>query len=60
MYYFSKMLVDVETQYLPLEKMVLALVHATRQLPHYLLPSPYGLDADQISLAITLEEIRFH
>ena len=34
-HYLSKTLVDVETQYLPLEKMVLALVHATRKLPHY-------------------------
>ena len=34
-YYISKMLVDVETRYLPLEKMVLALVRATRKLPHY-------------------------
>ena len=54
------MLVDAETRYLPLEKMALALVHAMRKLPHYLLPIPYGLDADRISLAITLEEIRFH
>ena len=35
MYYVSKTLVDVETRYLPLEKLVLALVHATRKLPHY-------------------------
>ena len=34
-YYISKMLVDAKTQYLPLEKMALALVHATRKLPHY-------------------------
>ena len=33
-YYISKTLVDVETIYLPLEKLVLALVHATRKLPH--------------------------
>ena len=33
-YYISKTLVDVETRYLPLEKLVLALVHATRKLPH--------------------------
>lgn len=26
---------DAETQYLPLEKMALALVHATRKLPYY-------------------------
>ncbi|XP_075655153.1 uncharacterized protein LOC142625361 [Castanea sativa] len=34
-YYISKMLVDVETRYLPLEKLVLALVHSTQKLPHY-------------------------
>ena len=34
-YYISKTLVDVETRYLPLGKLVLALVHDTRKLPHY-------------------------
>ena len=36
-YYVSKTLVDAEMRYLPLEKLVLvlALVHATRKLPHY-------------------------
>ena len=34
-YYISKTMVDAETRYLPLEKLVLALVHATRKLPHY-------------------------
>ena len=34
-YYISKTLIDVETRYLPLEKLVLALVHATRKLPQY-------------------------
>ena len=34
-FYLSKTLVDAETQYLPLEKLALALVHATRKLPHY-------------------------
>ena len=34
-YYISKTLVNAETKYLPLEKLVLALVHATRKLPHY-------------------------
>ena len=28
-------MVDAETTYFPLEKLVLALVHATRKLPHY-------------------------
>ena len=35
MYYTSMTLVDAETRYLPLEKLVLALVHATRKLPQY-------------------------
>ena len=34
-YYINKTLVDAETRYLPLEKPVLALVHATRKLPQY-------------------------
>ena len=34
-YYISKTLVDVETRYLPLEKLVLVLIHATRKLPYY-------------------------
>ena len=34
-YYISKTMVDAETRYLPLEKLVLALIHATRKLPHY-------------------------
>ena len=34
-YYISKTLVDVETRYLLLEKIVLALVHTTRKLPQY-------------------------
>ena len=34
-YYISKTLVDVETQYLSLEKLALALVHVMRKLPHY-------------------------
>ena len=32
-YYINKTLVDAETRYLPLEKLVLALLHATRKLP---------------------------
>ena len=34
-YYISKTLVDAKTRYLPLEKLVLALVHAIRKLPQY-------------------------
>ena len=34
-YYISKTLVDAETRYLPLEKLVLALEYATKKLPQY-------------------------
>ena len=34
-YYISKTLVDIETRYLLLEKLALALVHTTRKLSHY-------------------------
>ena len=34
-YYASKFLLEVETWYLPLEKAILAIIHATRKLPHY-------------------------
>ena len=35
MYYINKILVNTEKRYLPLEKLVLALVHATKKLSHY-------------------------
>ena len=34
-YYVSKSLHEAEVHYLPLEKAILAIVHATRKLPHY-------------------------
>ena len=34
-YYVNKLLHEVEVRYLPLEKAILAVVHATRKLPHY-------------------------
>ena len=34
-YYISKILVDAETRYLPLKKLMPALVHAMRKLLHY-------------------------
>lgn len=34
-YYVSKTLVDSKTRYLSLEKMTLALMHATLKFPHY-------------------------
>ena len=33
--YVSKSLQEVESRYLPFKKAVLAIVHATRKLPHY-------------------------
>ena len=34
-YYVSKSLNEVKVRYLPLEKAILAVVNATRKLPHY-------------------------
>ena len=34
-YYVSKSIHKAEVRYLPLEKAILAVVHATRKLPHY-------------------------
>ena len=34
-YYVRKSLHETEVPYLPLEKAILAVVHATRKLPHY-------------------------
>ena len=34
-YYISKSLHKAEIRYLPLENVILAVVHATRKLPHY-------------------------
>ena len=34
-YYVSKSLREAEIRYLPLEKAILAVVQATRKLPHY-------------------------
>ena len=34
-YYMSKSLHEAEVRYLPLEKAILVVVHATRKLPHY-------------------------
>ena len=34
-YYISKSLHEAEVRYLPLEKVILAVVHGTRKLPHY-------------------------
>ena len=34
-YYVSKSLQEAEICYLPLEKAILAVVHATQKLPHY-------------------------
>ncbi|WP_161976923.1 ribonuclease H family protein, partial [Xylella fastidiosa] len=39
-YFVSKTLLEAETRYLPLEKLVYALVIASRKLPHYFLQHP--------------------
>lgn len=39
-YFVSRTLLDAETRYLPLEKLVLALVTASKKLPHYFLAHP--------------------
>ena len=39
-YYVSKSLNEAEVHYLPLEKAILAVVHATRKLPHYFQAHP--------------------
>ena len=40
-YYVSKSLHEVEVRYLSLEKAILAVVHATRKLPHYFQCTPW-------------------
>lgn len=39
-YYVSKILLSAETRYLQLEKLVLALLTASRKLPHYFKSHP--------------------
>ena len=34
-YYVSKLLNEAKVRYLPLEKAILAIVHATKKIPHY-------------------------
>ena len=34
-YYVSKSLQEAEVRYLPLKKAILAIIHATKRLPHY-------------------------
>ena len=59
MYYLSKTLVDVETRYFSLEKMVLALVYAMRKLPHYFQAHTAWV-LTEYPYAVTFEKIRFH
>ena len=46
MYYVSKAMVDAETRYLPLEKLILALVMAARKLMHYFQGHSIGVLTD--------------
>ena len=56
-YYISKTLVDVETRYLPLEKLVLTLVHATRKLPYHFQAHTIYIYINRVSFAVIVEEI---
>ena len=58
-YYLNKTLVDVETRYLSLEKMALALVHAIRKLPHYFQAHMVWV-LTKYPLQSLLEKVRFH
>ena len=58
-YYVSKSLQETETHYLPLGKAVLAIVHATRKLPHYF-SGIYCGGAHLASLVSPLTKIRLH
>lgn len=58
-HYLSKTLVDAETRYLPLEKMVLALVHAIRKLSHYFQTHTIWVLIEH-PFTILVEKIRFH
>ena len=42
-YYISKTLVDAEERYLPMEKLVLALIYATKKLPQKNYPITFRL-----------------
>ena len=42
-YYVSKLLHEAEVRYLPLEKVILAVVYATRKLPHYRFDHYFGM-----------------
>ena len=58
-YYISKTLVNAKTIYLPLGKLVLALVHATRKLPYYFQAhTVYVLTG--VSFTVIVKEIRLH
>ncbi|XP_028097557.1 uncharacterized protein LOC114297340 [Camellia sinensis] len=47
-YYVSKAMVDAETRYLPLEKLILALVVAARKLMHYFQAHTIGVLTDYL------------
>ena len=53
-YYVSKSLNEAEVRYLPLEKAILAVVHATRKLPHYFQPHTVGV-LTQLPLKLILQ-----
>ncbi|KAH7841594.1 hypothetical protein Vadar_031881 [Vaccinium darrowii] len=51
-YFVSKTLLDAETWYLPLEKLVYARITASRKLPHYLLQHPITVFTEYLLRAL--------
>ena len=58
-YYVSKSLQEAETRYLPLEKAILAVVQATRKLPHYFQAQTVVV-LTQLPLKTVLRSARLH
>ena len=57
-YYVSKSLHEAEVRYLPLEKAILAVVHAMRKLPHYF--QAHGHCSNPASPSIGAPKRRLH
>ena len=55
-YYIRKTMVDAKTRYLPLEKLVLVLVHATQEAT-LLLSGLYCLRINRVSFTVVVEEV---
>ena len=55
-YYMSKSLHEAEIRYSPLEKAILAVVHASRKLPHYFLYAYIAVAPHAMSLVLIRED----